>query len=173
MLWWFAQNAVLAGLLAAVVASACRIGRFRPAVRHALWLVVLLKLATPPVFTWPGVALIFDEIPEAPAESPIPSEPEPIYQILVPVQHDSIVSLVAPEAPAAIDTGAAEPSGDAASRSSPPSEGCWRWPGWLAPAALRVVLTGAVLLALVHGIRIARLRRLLAVGRPAPVPLTL
>src|SRR5215831_15926460 len=109
MLWWLAQNAVLAGLLAAAVALACRVGRFRPAVRHALWLVVLLKLATPPVFTWPGVSLILEDPAEAPAEAPPPSEPEPTYQILVPVQHDSIVSLAAPETPAAFASGAVEP----------------------------------------------------------------
>ncbi|HMF12643.1 MAG TPA: M56 family metallopeptidase, partial [Gemmataceae bacterium] len=147
-------------------------GRFRPAVRHALWLVVLLKLATPPVFTWPGVSLILEDPAEAPAQAPSPSEPEPTYQILVPVQHDSIVSLAAPEAPAAFASGAVEPPGEAASRASPPSEGRWRLPAWLGPAALRVVLIGAALLALVHGIRIVRFRRLLAAGRPAPAPLT-
>lgn len=57
MLWWLAQNAVLAGALAVVVALACRLGRFRPAVQHALWLVVLLKLLTPPQLTWPGPVL--------------------------------------------------------------------------------------------------------------------
>src|SRR5437660_7663817 len=53
MLWWLAQNTVTAALLACVVALLCRIGCFRPAVRHALWLVVLIKLLTPPVIVWP------------------------------------------------------------------------------------------------------------------------
>src|SRR5262249_19518660 len=48
MLWWLAQNTLLAAALAALVAIACRVGRFRPAVRHALWLLVLLKLVAPP-----------------------------------------------------------------------------------------------------------------------------
>ena len=55
MLWWLAQNLVIAAVLACVVAALCRFGRFRPAVNHALWLVVLLKLLTPPVITWPWV----------------------------------------------------------------------------------------------------------------------
>ena len=39
--------------LAIAVEAACRLGRFRPAVCHALWLVVLVKLVAPPVVAWP------------------------------------------------------------------------------------------------------------------------
>ena len=53
MLWWVAQNAIIATVLAGIVASVCRLGRINPAVRHALWLVVLLKLLTPPLVLWP------------------------------------------------------------------------------------------------------------------------
>ena len=56
MLWWLLQNTVTAALLAGVVCALCRLGRFRPAVRHALWLVVLLKLLTPPVVVWPSLS---------------------------------------------------------------------------------------------------------------------
>ena len=49
MFWWMAQNTLLAGALALAAALACRFGRFSPALRHALWLVVLLKLITPPL----------------------------------------------------------------------------------------------------------------------------
>jgi beta-lactamase regulating signal transducer with metallopeptidase domain len=52
-------NAVTATLLAAVVAVIARVWR-RPAVLHALWLLVLLKFITPPLIpvtvTWPGSA---------------------------------------------------------------------------------------------------------------------
>src|SRR6516225_768477 len=51
MLWWLAQNTLLAAALAVLVTIACRVGRFRPAVCHALWLLVLLKLVAPPL--WP------------------------------------------------------------------------------------------------------------------------
>src|SRR5487761_1332691 len=77
MLWWFAQNALISGLLAAVVALLCRIGRFSPAVKHALWLLVLIKLMTPPfawyrvprsvdalVAAWPSRAVARQEQPE-------------------------------------------------------------------------------------------------------------
>ncbi|MBI3466919.1 MAG: M56 family metallopeptidase [Planctomycetes bacterium] len=61
MLWWFVQNALIAVVLAAIVWPVCRIRRVGPAVRHALWLVVLLKLVTPPLVTWPWSAPIFFE----------------------------------------------------------------------------------------------------------------
>ncbi|HOZ46891.1 MAG TPA: M56 family metallopeptidase [Candidatus Hydrogenedentes bacterium] len=43
----------LVAALAFTVGIACRLGRFRPAVCHALWLVVLIKLSLPPVMVWP------------------------------------------------------------------------------------------------------------------------
>jgi beta-lactamase regulating signal transducer with metallopeptidase domain len=84
LLYFALSNAVAATLLAVlavVVARFCR----RPAVRHALWLLVLLKLVTPPWLpisvTWPrneeseplpAVALP----PDLEASEPIPSLPE-------------------------------------------------------------------------------------------------
>lgn len=44
VLEWLLQNALMAGLLALVVAIVCRLLRPRPAVQHALWLLVLIKL---------------------------------------------------------------------------------------------------------------------------------
>ena len=52
MLSWLVQNAVMASVLAVCVAALCRIFRPRPAVCHALWLVVLLKLVAPPIPLW-------------------------------------------------------------------------------------------------------------------------
>lgn len=53
MLIWLAQNAVASAALAALVLIACLFCRRRPAVQHALWLLVLLKLLTPAWFIWP------------------------------------------------------------------------------------------------------------------------
>ncbi|MGE3822217.1 MAG: hypothetical protein AB7I30_22615, partial [Isosphaeraceae bacterium] len=53
MLWWIAETSLLAGALAAVAALVSRVGRLGPAARHALWLVVLLKLVTPPLVRSP------------------------------------------------------------------------------------------------------------------------
>ena len=60
MLAWTLQHLALATLLAAVVYVACRIGRLGPVSRHALWVIVLVKLVTPPFivvqtpWTWPA-----------------------------------------------------------------------------------------------------------------------
>ena len=58
---WMLQNTLAAGCLALLVAVACRFGRFSPALRHALWLVVLLNLVVPPIVElplprWLGIA---------------------------------------------------------------------------------------------------------------------
>jgi beta-lactamase regulating signal transducer with metallopeptidase domain len=53
MLIWCAETTIVTGVLALV---ALAIGRHRsvsPAVRHALWLVVLIKFVTPPLVSWP------------------------------------------------------------------------------------------------------------------------
>src|SRR6185436_7281946 len=50
---WMISNTVAAGCLALLVAGVCRWRRFGPAVTHALWLVVLVKLVTPPVLDLP------------------------------------------------------------------------------------------------------------------------
>src|SRR5207249_4071797 len=56
MLWWLVQNTVVAAVLAGFVALICGAARPRPAVRHALWLVVLMKLMAPPLISWPWTA---------------------------------------------------------------------------------------------------------------------
>src|SRR5262245_40288169 len=68
MLWWLAQNALAAAVLAIIVAAVCRLGRFSPPVRHALWLVVLIKLLTPPIVAWPWSPA---ELWETPDPTPI------------------------------------------------------------------------------------------------------
>jgi beta-lactamase regulating signal transducer with metallopeptidase domain len=53
MLRWFAETTLVAAALAAVAALAPRLRTLGPAARHALWLVVLVKLMTPPLVHWP------------------------------------------------------------------------------------------------------------------------
>src|SRR4051812_2913042 len=53
MLWWLAQNTISAAVLALLVLLICRFCNLRPSLRHALWLIVLLKLIAPPVVVWP------------------------------------------------------------------------------------------------------------------------
>ena len=53
MLVWFAETSLIAVVLAAVAMVAGRWTRLGPGARHALWLVVMIKLVTPPVVSWP------------------------------------------------------------------------------------------------------------------------
>ena len=55
MLLWFAETALIAAALAAVAALVPRLRTLGPAARHALWLLVLIKLVTPPLVRspWP------------------------------------------------------------------------------------------------------------------------
>jgi beta-lactamase regulating signal transducer with metallopeptidase domain len=53
MLVWFVETTLVATVLASVALLAGRRFRLEPAARHALWLVVLVKLVAPPVVSWP------------------------------------------------------------------------------------------------------------------------
>lgn len=50
---WLVVHTLSVAALAALCVVLCRLFRPRPAARHALWLVVLLKLLTPPLIFWP------------------------------------------------------------------------------------------------------------------------
>ena len=52
-LWWLVQHLVSVTVLALFVWLVCFALRNRPAWRHALWLVVLIKFVTPPIVSWP------------------------------------------------------------------------------------------------------------------------
>ncbi|MDB5349810.1 MAG: blaR1 2 [Planctomycetota bacterium] len=53
MFAWFAETTIVAAFLAAIAGFASRSGKLGPAGRHALWLVVLLKMISPPILHWP------------------------------------------------------------------------------------------------------------------------
>jgi hypothetical protein len=55
MLAWMLQTFAIAGLAAVAVLCASRVARIGPVGRHVLWLVVLVKLVTPPlvIVEWP------------------------------------------------------------------------------------------------------------------------
>jgi beta-lactamase regulating signal transducer with metallopeptidase domain len=142
-LWNAAASAVLA-LLAAAVARLCR----RPALAHTLWLLVLLKLLTPPLVpfsvTWPAA-----EGPGPPAveEGPAPAvvmEPEP-----PPAEADEADPILVEPSPPA-------------TASSPVA---WQW--W----AGAVWLAGSALWAGWVALHVVRFRRVLRLARPAPAPL--
>lgn len=53
MIGWMLQNFIVTAVLAGCVWMTCRILRPGPAMQHALWLVLLIKLVTPPILPWP------------------------------------------------------------------------------------------------------------------------
>jgi len=52
MISWMLQNAASVALLTAAIALVCKLCRLSPPLRHALWLIVLVKLMTPPLVSW-------------------------------------------------------------------------------------------------------------------------
>ena len=69
-------NAIVATLLALLAAGVARFAN-RPALAHTLWLLVLLKLITPPLFRvpvpWPAAA---DAVLSAVVPAPLEAVPE-------------------------------------------------------------------------------------------------
>jgi beta-lactamase regulating signal transducer with metallopeptidase domain len=53
MFEWIAETTIVAAGIAVIAMAASRLRSIGPAIRHALWLVVLIKLITPPVIAWP------------------------------------------------------------------------------------------------------------------------
>ena len=53
ILSWMIETCLLVAILIPLVSLACLALKNRPAWRHALWAVLLLKLVTPPIVSWP------------------------------------------------------------------------------------------------------------------------
>src|SRR6516164_9520251 len=84
------SNALVAGMLVLVIGIFGRVWR-RPTLLHSLWLVVLLKLITPPLWpvpvTWPALWLSTNtEINKAvvPVEEPRASDPVNVIAVESP-----------------------------------------------------------------------------------------
>ena len=197
MLWWFAQTTLVAGGLAALAAAACRSRRLGPEARHALWLVVLIKFAIPPVVAWPwpvpdawpapGDPGRSSEVP--PPTRPVEPEPEPS-----PAPEPSpIAELPAGPAPGP-DEPTAPPAPSGGSRRAPiadfPSShpgggpppaipvsdriradrksGIWAWKSSFPRLLLGVWLAGSVGMVARRSLAVVRFRRSLAGAVPAP-----
>ncbi len=57
MLLWMTEATCVASALALVAFVIGRLRSTGPAVRHALWLIVLIKLVIPPVIAWPWASV--------------------------------------------------------------------------------------------------------------------
>ena len=72
VIWWLIETTLTVAVLAAVVTAACHVLRCSPAVRHALWLVVLLKLLLPPLVPCPWSPIQYLDEALTPAATPRP-----------------------------------------------------------------------------------------------------
>jgi beta-lactamase regulating signal transducer with metallopeptidase domain len=70
MFEWLLLHTAVTALLAVVVCVLIRLFRPGPAASHALWLVVLLKLLTPPLVVWPWSLPSWTEAPPPPRTPP-------------------------------------------------------------------------------------------------------
>ncbi len=75
MVGWIVETTLMASGLAVVAALACRLRVVGPATRHVLWLVVLVRLVTPPVFSWPWAVDWRDQSPPFIFSTPTHAEP--------------------------------------------------------------------------------------------------
>src|SRR5262245_7420229 len=174
-------NAVCAALLALLALAAGRWLR-RPAVMHALWLLVLIKLITPPLFPLPLRVLPADELPTQAAPTtvtatiarPVPDAkattgeflvlPAPGEdQLVVAVKLTSTNQFLVPteSAPAPAEKPPIETPPPTAAVSSVD------WP-MVGRAFVAVWITGAAAWFLIAIVRMVRFRLLLRQARPAP-----
>lgn len=158
---WLILHTLTVAALALLALGCGRLLRLRPAARHALWLVVLLKLLTPPLVYWPWTL-------PAPAEN----------QSIAIAKQDNATATVEASAPSATppiqssdqlwevwEAAVAEPAprpDDFASTIA-----VWR-PTDLAAA---LWISGGLAIALVQVARVLRCRRLLSRGAMPPARL--
>ena len=165
-------NAAAATALALAAALACRALRGRrPAAAHALWLLVLLKLLTPPLWTVRVPVPVAGPAPvTSHAVAPPPFDPEPLAATREPEAAAELTSSFAAVPDHLVDAG---PSGAVVSPpATPPNfDGpAARLREWgLTAAALTWVGGSVACLALVLA-RCRRFARLLRHARPAPPP---
>ena len=144
------SNAVVATVLAVAAAVVCCCCR-RPAVRHALWLLVLLKLLTPPLIPLPIAWPQASDAPPAPREAS--AETDHLAASSAPAEPINL----SPPPELAADFSDATPSPS-------PSLIAEYW----IPVALGVWLGGSLVWWGIAGLRLAKFRRLLRETRAAP-----
>jgi beta-lactamase regulating signal transducer with metallopeptidase domain len=145
-------NAVAATLLAVVAAAVTRLAR-RPALAHGLWLLVLLKLLTPPVWQVPLPWPQCGPVPQAEGPAALPADTT-----------TATAAPAAPDAPPALPE-PVEPTVPAAPRAAPPPAA---EVGKAAVCALW--LGGALAWWAVAAVRVRGFRRLLGLAGPAAGP---
>jgi beta-lactamase regulating signal transducer with metallopeptidase domain len=157
-----ALAAAVLALIAAAVGAFCR----RPALSHALWLLVLAKLVTPPLVRipvgWPAA-------PEATKSEASPTITEPRRAILSLDQEEPVAVLLLPSAPKEepAASGPALPADLVSDPPAPVASASLPWP----QVALAVWLAGSLGWFALALVRLGRFHRLLRHARPAPARL--
>src|SRR5262249_1949214 len=151
------NNAAWAAALALIAAIGARIARRRPAVVHALWLLVLIKLATPSILQFTP--------PQRRDRSPVRSQPSDSPRT------DAAVQPVAQRDAIVVDESVPRPILD--ENVKPAREptlrvpATWPWRG----SILVLWLAGAAACWSAVGLSSIRFRRLIRAARPAPAEL--
>jgi beta-lactamase regulating signal transducer with metallopeptidase domain len=169
LLGWFVETTLVGSALATLAVLAARVPRLAPspAARHALWLIVLIKMVTPPLVHWPWS--VPSPITMARHESAIPpAEPElAVVSELVAVPDAALpVSPVRTIEPSTLDDARVEIS---RVESFPVFRPLSQSPGACVVIAW---LVGSIALGLVQARGVSRFRRLLLDATPAPDWLT-
>jgi beta-lactamase regulating signal transducer with metallopeptidase domain len=156
------SNAAVSAGLALLAVAMSRVLR-RPALAHALWVLVLLKLITPPLhiipIEWPAMASESTEI--AASESPARDEIQPVDLAAPEVPNEAAeeMFILADDVP----VGDLPAGPEQEPESAPPSLTGFSWPALI----LAVWATGSIGWLGLATVRLARFQRLLRHGRPA------
>lgn len=167
------QNAVFATLLAVVACCVTRIWKNPPAA-HWLWLLVLVKLITPPIISleiprWPGELVPSSDRPAAPL---LASEPRPYAEAVAAPVVDTREQIPDSVQPTSTSHVAPFPifAADLTPDSEPRQVSLSAWSKiWLGLRWMWAI--GAAVIACVAAIRIVRFQRMLAGLLPAGEPL--
>jgi beta-lactamase regulating signal transducer with metallopeptidase domain len=182
MLWWLAHTTVTAGVLVGVVGLVCRLGRFSPAVRHALWLLVLIKLLMPPLVAWqlpwPDLGSVFPTTPLVTIHEPVVPKRSDLADNQAVRAHPKAEKHPANRLPAAATEvasertahwGPADPGEPDALPKAPVSATPLSWGRERIAGAMQSFwLVSAAVAAVLGLLRIERFRQLLAWQQPAP-----
>jgi beta-lactamase regulating signal transducer with metallopeptidase domain len=162
MLPWLLENALVAAVLAGGLGLLQWRARLRPALAHALWLVVLARLVLPPVLHWPWSLPVALPTPTAAREPAASAAAEPVevreweWVPAEPGRHQT---------PDTRHENEASPGPGLVSPVSPPTS-----PRWddAAAVALAFWLAGAAVVGLRQALQARRLARRVGSGVPAP-----
>ncbi len=164
------SNAVVATLLA-LLASAVGLACRRPALVHSLWLLVLIKLITPPIWQ----VELFQLPPATPpvawsesSELPVQTMKNTELSDLVECQREEEEQPDANDNQILMHEEALPPvSQDPTVSDSPLAANFWNWSSWK-PLVWSVWLTGTIGWLLMAGIRVVRFQLLLRYAERAP-----